>query len=119
MLSLTVGTNPETYAYNGRSADMDLLLWPVHFSFAYVGYTVLAPFVAYGVEAGLRYSGSDVLAARLQRIEADLTARLHCIDQSPTVPFNRMSEWGDLGRMKPDAPVYTPFIRRREKLDLG
>ena len=119
MLSVTVGTNPETYAYNGRSADIDLLLWPVNFSFAYVGMTVLAPFVAYGVEAGLRYSGADVLAARLQRIESDLAARMHRIDQSPTIPFNRMSEWGDLGRMKPDAPAYTPFIRHREKLDLG
>jgi putative NADPH-quinone reductase len=51
MLSLTVGTNADTYAFNGRSGDIDLLLWPVQFSLAYVGYSVLVPFVAYGVEA--------------------------------------------------------------------
>ena len=50
MLSLTVGTSQETYAFDGRSGDIDLLLWPVNFSLAYVGYTVLSPFIAYGVE---------------------------------------------------------------------
>src|SRR5262249_19365888 len=52
MLSVTVGTAPETYAHDGRSGDIDMLLWPVNFSLAYVGFTVLEPFVAYGVEAG-------------------------------------------------------------------
>ena len=56
MLSVTVGTSPDTYAHDGRSGDIDLMLWPVNFSLAYVGYEVVAPFVAYGVEAGLRYS---------------------------------------------------------------
>ena len=45
MLSVTVGTSPETYAFDGRSGDIDLLLWPVHFSLAYVGFTVLTPFI--------------------------------------------------------------------------
>src|ERR1700736_2657311 len=50
----TVGTSSATYAHDGRSGDIDLMLWPVNFSLAYAGYEVLAPFVAYGVEAGLR-----------------------------------------------------------------
>jgi len=37
MLSVTVGTSAETYAHDGRSGDIDLLLWPVGFSLAYVG----------------------------------------------------------------------------------
>jgi NAD(P)H dehydrogenase (quinone) len=40
MLSVTVGTSEATYAYNGRSGDIDLMLWPVNFSLAYVGYDV-------------------------------------------------------------------------------
>jgi NAD(P)H dehydrogenase (quinone) len=52
MLSVTVGTSRETYAFDGRSGDIDLTLWPVNFTLAYVGYQVLTPFVAYGVEAG-------------------------------------------------------------------
>jgi NAD(P)H dehydrogenase (quinone) len=46
MLSLTVGTSEATYEYNGRSGDIDLMLWPVNFSLANVGYDVLKPFVA-------------------------------------------------------------------------
>ena len=46
--SVTVGTSAGTCAHDGRSGDIDLLPWPVNFSLAYVGYTVLEPFVAVG-----------------------------------------------------------------------
>jgi NAD(P)H dehydrogenase (quinone) len=104
MLSVTVGTSEATYAFDGRSGDIDLLLWPVNFSLAYVGYGVLSPFIAYGVEAGLRYSDASVVEARLKRVEENLGARLRGLDQVPLIPFNRMAEW--------------PFIRRRQQLDL-
>jgi NAD(P)H dehydrogenase (quinone) len=38
MLSVTVGTSRNTYRYDGRSGDIDLLLLPVNFTLAYVGY---------------------------------------------------------------------------------
>ena len=119
MVSVTVGTSPETYAYNGRSGDIDLMLWPVNFSLAYVGYDVLDPFVAYGVEAGLRYSEASVVEARLKRIEADYATALTELDERGVVPFNKMAHWGADGRIMPDAPVYWPYMRHREKLDLG
>lgn len=119
MLSVTVGTSPETYAFNGRSGDIDLLLWPVNFTLAYVGYSVLAPFVAYGVEAGLKYSNASVLEARLKRVEADLDAALRTLDQRAVIPFNRMADWGKDGRIVPDAPVHSPFIRRKQNLDIA
>ena len=118
LLSVTVGTSAETYAFDGRSGDIDLLLWPVNFSLAYVGYAVLAPFVAYGVEAGLRYSDPSVVEARLQRVEADLRALLQGLDKRPVIPFNRMAEWGADGRIIPGAPVHSPFIRRKKQLEL-
>jgi NAD(P)H dehydrogenase (quinone) len=118
MLSLTVGTSAQTYAYNGRSADIELLLWPIHFTLAYVGFDVLSPYVAYGVEAGLRYSDSTEVEARLERIAEDYGARLQAIDNETPIPFNRMSDWGDDGRIKPGAPVHSPFIRHRERLEI-
>ena len=119
MISVTVGTSPETYAFDGRSGDIDLLLWPVNFTLAYVGYTVLAPFVAYGVEAGLRYSDPDAVTRRLIGIEKDLDRAMVEIEQRSVIPFNRMAEWGAEGRIVPGAAVHSPFIRRRQKLDLG
>jgi len=118
MLSVTAGTSRETYAYNGRSGDMKLMLWPVNFSLAFVGYTVLTPFVAYGVESGIRYSDSDVIDKRLHTIADQLAARMENIDDVTTVPFNRMSDWGEDGRIKHSAPVHSAFIRHREKLEL-
>jgi NAD(P)H dehydrogenase (quinone) len=118
MLSVTVGTSEETYAFDGRSGDIDLLLWPVNFSLAYVGYAVLLPFIAYGVEAGLRYSDASVVEARLQRVEENLGAALAELSQRAVVPFNRMAEWGANGRITAAAAIHSPFIRRKQHLDL-
>ena len=105
MLSLTVGTSAETYAFDGRSGDIELLLWRVNFTLAYVGFSVLRPFVAYGVEAGLRYSEASVVESRLQRLEQGLARTLQGHDRIETVPFNRMADWGSDGRAKPHAPT--------------
>jgi len=118
MLSVTVGTSAATYAHDGRSGDIDLLLWPVHFSLAYVGFDVLAPFVAYGVEAGLRYSDARVVEERLKGIEQDWRGTLAGLAARPALPFNRMAEWGSDGRIVADAPVHSPFIRRKRELEL-
>src|SRR5579863_1828568 len=76
ILSVTVGTSRNTYEYDGRSGDIDLMLWPVNFSLAYVGYDVLDPFIAYGVEAGLRYSDAAAVETRLRGIVSDFCATL-------------------------------------------
>jgi NAD(P)H dehydrogenase (quinone) len=118
MLSVTVGTSRDTYEHNGRSGDIDLLLWPVMFSLAYVGYRVLRPFIAYGVEGGLRYSAEAVLAERFQKTTQDLGGHIADLDRIPEIPFNRMAQWSADGRITDDAPVFSPFIRRRKALDI-
>ena len=69
-------------------------------------------------KAGLRYSDPAVIAARLERVVADLGVTLGDLDGRPVIPFNRKSEWGADGRIVPGAPVYSPFIRRRKTLKL-
>jgi NAD(P)H dehydrogenase (quinone) len=85
---------------------------------AYVGYTVLKPFVAYGVEAGLRYSDPAIVEARLKRTGETWAEVLAKLEDVPAIPFNTMSDWGDDGRIVPDAPVFSPFIRRNRRLPL-
>lgn len=118
LVSVTVATSAETYAHDGRSGDIDLLLWPVHFTMAYVGFGVLRPFVGYGVEAGLRYSGAGEIEARLKKLTEDYATRLREIEAEAPIPFNPMSDWGEDGRIKASAPAFSPFIRHRKKLDL-
>ena len=83
-----------------------------------VGYTVLAPFVAYGVEGALRYSDPSVVEARLAAIEAQLVSTLTDLDAQATIAFNPMAEWGTDGRIMPGAPVHSPFVRHKQHLDL-
>jgi NAD(P)H dehydrogenase (quinone) len=118
LLSLTVGTSPETYAYNGRSGDIDLMLWPVNFTLAYVGFHILQPHVAYGVEAGLRYSDPREVEERLQKIQSKYATRLQAIETETPIPFNSMNDWGADGRIKASAPAYSPFVRHREHLEI-
>lgn len=118
MLSVTVGTSEETYAHDGRSGDIDLLLWPVNFSLAYVGCTVLSPFIAYGVEGGLRYSETTVLETRLKTVAENYSAALANLKDRLVIPFNQMAEWGANGRIKKEAAVHSPFVRHRQHLAL-
>jgi NAD(P)H dehydrogenase (quinone) len=119
MLSVTVATSRETYAFNGRSGDIDLLLWPVNFSLAYVGFSILEPFVAYGVESGLRYSDDSALRSRLENVATKFRQALAALDERACIPFNRMAEWGSDGRIVASAPAYSPFIRHRSDLQLS
>ena len=118
MLSVTVGTSRETYAFDGRSGDIDLMLWPVNFSLAYVGYDVPTPFVAYGVEAGLRYSDPEVVEKRLKEIVEDFRAELPLAPGRATIPFNRMDEWDRTGG-KAGSPRAFPFHSAKAKSRTG
>lgn len=118
MLSLTVATSAETYAFDGRSGDVDLMLWPVNFTLAYVGFSVLQPYVAYGVESGLRYSGAQEIEERLTKIQTQYVDRLQNVEDGVIIPFNRLDEWGADGRIKASAPAHSPFIRHQEHLEI-
>jgi len=119
LISVTVGTSEATYHHNGRSGDIDLMLWPVNFTLAFVGYTILKPFVAYGVEAGLRYSDNSIVDKRLAGITTNWQRTLSDLSSVPTVPFNLMADWDSDGHIKPEAPVYSPFMRHKRDLDLS
>src|SRR3546814_4094973 len=99
MISVTVGTSRETYAHDGRSGDIDLLLWPVNFSLAYVGSTVLDPFVAYGIEAGLRSSYPATVEQRLRAVLEEFRVALPQADRRPAIrPEEPTSELQSLMR---------------------
>lgn len=79
--------------------------------------------MAYGVEAGLRYSDPEMVEARLRRT-ADgwvaILARLELarLEDVPATPFNTVAAWGDDGRLTPEAPVHSPSVRRKQRLEL-
>ena len=48
----------------------------------------------------------------------EFRAVLPRVGERATIPFNRKDEWGEDRRIVPGAPVYSPFIRRKEHLEL-
>ncbi len=119
MLSVTVGTSAETYGFDGRSGDIDLLLWPVNFTLAYVGYSRACAL------RRLRRRGRPQIFGRLRgggaaeaRGSRTSMPRSGVWISAPVVPFNRMAEWGADGRITAEAEIHSPFIRRKQHLDL-
>jgi NAD(P)H dehydrogenase (quinone) len=51
-------------------------------------------------------------------VVADFCATLPRLSQREMIPFNRMEDWGAFGRTAPGAPVHSPFILRKQRLEL-
>ena len=58
------------------------------------------------------------MEARLRGTAERLAATLAKVEDVPAIPFNTMAHWGEDGRIIPEAPVYSPFIRRKRRLSL-
>ena len=114
LVSVTTGAPAATHGPDGRNADADLLLWPLNFTLYYLGYSVLPPFVAPGVEGGLAYSAPEAVAARLEAHKSALAAHLAHLDERTPLPFNGWDDWTEEGCLKPGAPSYSPFMRHRD-----
>jgi NAD(P)H dehydrogenase (quinone) len=111
MLSVTTGALEDTYRYNGRNGDIELLLWPLNFTLHYLGFTVLRPCVCFGVEGGLKYSEEGAAARRLKDYLATFEQTLESLEARETIPFNGWKDWDERGRLKPGVPGYSPFMR--------
>jgi NAD(P)H dehydrogenase (quinone) len=111
LLSVTTGAPEETFAYNGRNGDIDLLLWPMCFTLHYVGYSVLPPFVSFGVEAGLSYSGPQAVLQRLARQRRRLCMSLDELESTEPMRFNGWEDWDETGRLRAAVKGHSPFMR--------
>jgi NAD(P)H dehydrogenase (quinone) len=66
-----------------------------------------------------RLTSASEINTRLDAIVESLCSDLQRLGERPVVPFNPMSDWGADGRIRPEAPVYSPYVRRKRELDLG
>ena len=110
MLSVTTGALEETFAPDGRNANIDLVLWPLNFTLSYLGFTVLKPSVCFGVEGGLKYSDGGEAVERLQNYMARFDQDMRAIADRPSIPFNGWSDWTASGQLTPEARSYSAFM---------
>ncbi len=91
------------------STLIDLLLWPINFTLHYVGYEVLDPFDAFGVEGGLEYSSQEEAMRRLDRHRTAFREALADIDERPALRFNGSEDWDESGRLKVGVSEFSPY----------
>lgn len=114
-LSVTTGASAPAFWPDGQCANLDLILWPIHFSLSYVGFEVLPPHRSFGVIS----DSSQVdppLGDVSPRLDA-LKAHIDKLDSLEPIGFNASTDWDNQGRLRPDATSFSPFIRHLRPCD--
>ncbi|ENN2021432.1 NAD(P)H-dependent oxidoreductase, partial [Serratia marcescens] len=114
LLTVTAGASAQACAPNGRDGDMRLMLWPIMHALHYIGFSVLEPFLVYGVRGGLAGEALQAQNAALAQVTQTYRDGLNAFSTWPAVPFNRNEDFDADLALKPGAPVYSPFVRHRD-----
>jgi len=101
LLSVTSGAPAEAFGPGARGGDMDCLLWPMHYSLHYMGFTVLPPFFATGIQGhGYSYRQASDFSAHLEAQKAAWAAHLRQLDTMAPLQFPGWDDWDDEGQPK-------------------
>jgi len=101
MVSVTTGAPEEAFGHGARGGDFDTMLWPVHYSLHYLGFSVLPPFVSYGIQGhGYAYRDADDLAEHLDRTVSDWRSRLSRLTDLDALSFPGWNDWDGVGQPK-------------------
>ena len=94
--SVTTGAPAAAFGPNGRGGDIEGLLWPIHYSLHYMGFTVLPPFLAFGVQGhGFAYQEENRFKTGLDAYKAEWAKRLEQLDQARPLPFPGWKDWDE------------------------
>ena len=111
MLSFTTGAPPGVFEKDGRSGDLERVLWPIHGGvLALCGFEVLPPFVAWAVPWIENAGRAAMLDAWQQRL-------LH-LDTDTPLFFHSLDDFDERGRLKPAIEPGTPAQHRNNRLHL-
>jgi NAD(P)H dehydrogenase (quinone) len=111
MLCVTTGSSAAESAPDGKEGDVRLLLWPTAYTLRYLGFDVVEPVVVHGVHGYHGGARAAALAARLTDTLAGHDRLIAAFDDLPRMRFNAESDFDQDGRLKPDRPSHTGFIR--------
>jgi NAD(P)H dehydrogenase (quinone) len=99
--SLTTGAPEVAMQGRGRGGDIDALLWPIQYSMYYMGFDVLPPYVAYGVQGhGFGHQDESAFLRELEARKAAWANRLETLDDTSPLSFPGWDDWDELGQYK-------------------
>jgi len=111
MLSVTCGGPQDSYAEDGRNGDINLFVWPTNYTLAYIGYTVLPSFAAFGVMPPSTPAHVATASAHLTASEERYRRHLLTLDSRPPLQFNKWGDWDQSGRLKHGVSIHNAFSR--------
>ena len=113
LFCVTTGSSADESAPDGREGDIRLLLWPLAYTFRYLGMTVLEPVIVHGVHGYHRDSRKQDLERRLVQVLAGHDTTIAGLAARADWPFNADRDFDAQGRLRPEAPSHAPMIRHR------
>jgi NAD(P)H dehydrogenase (quinone) len=101
LLSVTSGAPETSFEPGGRSGDIEKLLWPIHYSLHYMGFSVLTPQLSFGVSGhGFRYESDGARDARLCSAIEAWRGRVAGLDAETPIRFPGWGDWDEEGRAR-------------------
>lgn len=111
LFCVSTGCRAEECGPDGREGDLLLQLWPLAHALRYCGFTVLEPVHHHEIHDYHEAPDRPAFAARLKKILNAQAGLLASLDTRPIWASNPSSDFDALGRLRPGAPVLSPFIR--------
>ncbi|MDD7970837.1 NAD(P)H-dependent oxidoreductase [Roseinatronobacter alkalisoli] len=99
LVSVTSGAPESAFGPGARGGDPAAMLWPIHYSLHYLGFTVLPPFWTFGVQGhGYAYEDAGKTSQRLQQQLDAWAERLHALRTDQPLAFPGWNDWDAEGR---------------------
>lgn len=98
----------------GRSGYIGQLPWPIHYTMHYMGYDVLTPVLAHGLQdarSGYTYQDQAALTAELAAHRDHLARGLAYGQTEWPLRFPGWDDWDEHGVLKPEVTEYDRIVR--------
>ena len=102
LCSVTTGAPEVAFGAGSRGGEIEQILWPTHYSLHYMGFRILPPFVAFGIQGhGFSYTHEDENRRQLGLYREAWKERLTTLSQDSPLAFPSWRDWDENGRAKP------------------
>lgn len=112
---VTTGSSREACSHNGREGDTRLHLWPLLYSFRYIGLDVLEPKIFNGIGGTAFMEGLENGLNGLAPYTGEWEQVLGSISDRKITPYNVDNEYDESSRLVADADTYSPFVSHRSQ----
>lgn len=114
LFCVTTGSVEAESAFNGKEGDIQMLLWPAAYTLRYLGMTVLEPEILHGVHGYHKGDKRRSLQNRLTQALDHHHDVMAGLEKRPPILFNSDADFDENGRLLPDRPSFSAFIRHQK-----